>query len=209
MFGIDVAVLQVKINEGSLYPQARLVGLVGQNWDPTPPSAVQQFNAFVLTQVTIPIYNAGPTGATDIFSSIRQAEEVIGQKRMDLDAARDQVQASVVTAWGQLEAAKAQILATQAQVASSEIALNGIREEARVGQRTTFDILVAQQNLVNARTALVAAQHDRIVASYTLLAAVGELNLPKLGIHIPLYDPMVHYQQVRDAWVGVRVPDGR
>jgi outer membrane protein len=108
-----------------------------------------------------------------------------------------------------LEAAKAQILATQAQVASSEIALNGIREEARVGQRTTFDILVAQQNLVNARTALVAAQHDRIVASYTLLAAVGELNLPKLGIHIPLYDPMVHYQQVRDAWVGVRVPDGR
>jgi outer membrane protein len=115
----------------------------------------------------------------------------------------------VVTAWGQLEAAKAQILATQAQVASSEIALNGIREEARVGQRTTFDILVAQQNLVNARTALVTAQHDRVVASYTLLAAVGELNLPRLGISIPLYDPMVHYQQVRDAWVGVRVPDGR
>jgi outer membrane protein len=208
MFGIDAAVLQVKINEGSLYPQARLVGSVGQSWEPSPPAAVQQFNAFVQAQVTIPIYNSGPTGQTDTYSAIRQAKEVVGQKRMDLDTARDQVQAAVVTAWGQLEAAKAQILATQAQVASAEIALNGIREEARVGQRTTYDILVAQQTLVNARAALVTAQHDRVVASYTLLAAVGELNLPKLGINIPLYDPMVHYQQIRDAWIGVRTPGG-
>jgi len=115
----------------------------------------------------------------------------------------------VTTVWGQLEAAKAQILATQAQVASAEIALNGVREEARVGQRTTLDVLNAQQELVNARTALVTAQHDRVVASYNLLAGVGELNLPKLNLNIPLYDPMVHYEQVRDAWAGVRIPDGR
>jgi outer membrane protein len=30
-----------------------------------------------------------------------------------------------------------------------------------------------------------------------------------LGLGIPVYDPMVHYQQVRDAWIGVRTPDGR
>jgi outer membrane protein len=42
-----------------------------------------------------------------------------------------------------------------------------------------------------------------------VLSAVGELNLPKLGINIPLYDPMVHYQQVRDAWIGIRIPDRR
>jgi outer membrane protein len=184
---------------------------VGANksWEPIPGQELTLFNAFAQAQVTIPIYNAGPPGQSDTYSAIRQAKEVVGQKRMDLDTARDLVQANVVTAWGALDAAKAQILATQAQVASSEIALNGIREEARVGQRTTFDILVAQQNLVNARTALVTAQHDRVVASYNLLAAVGDLNLPKLGIDLPLYDPMVHYQQVRDAWFGVRTPDGR
>jgi outer membrane protein len=204
MFGIDAAVLQVKINEGSLYPTARLVGGVNQNWEANLSTQLQVFNAFVQAQLTVPIYQGGAE-----YSAIRQAKETVGQKRIDLDTARDTVQATVVTAWGQLEAAKAQILATQAQVASSEIALNGIREEARVGQRTTYDILVAQQTLVNARTALVTAQHDRVVASYTLLGAVGELNLPKLGINIPLYDPMVHYQQVRDAWIGVRTPDGR
>ncbi|HSV24453.1 MAG TPA: TolC family outer membrane protein [Xanthobacteraceae bacterium] len=209
MFGIDAAVLQVKINEGSLYPQVRLIGQVSQNWEANLSTQLQQFNAFVQGQVSIPIFNAGPAGASDTFSSIRAAKETVGQKRMDLDTARDQVQANVVTAWGQLDAARAQILATQAQVASAEIALNGVREEARVGQRTTLDVLNSQQELVNARTALVTAQHDRVVASYSLLSAVGELNLPKLGITIPLYDPMVHYQQVRDAWIGVRIPDGR
>jgi outer membrane protein len=204
-FGIDAAVLQVKINEGSLYPQARVQAGANKGWDVNVSQGVlQQFNAFVQGQITIPLYQGGSE-----YSAIRQAKELAGQKRMDLDAARDQAQANVVTAWGQLEAAKAQILATEAQVASSEIALNGVREQARVGQRTTYDILVAQQNLVNARVALVTAQHDRVVASYTLLGAVGDLNLPKLGINIPLYDPMIHYQQVRDAWIGVRIPDGR
>ena len=209
MFGIDTAVLQVKITEGSLYPQARLIGSVSQNWETNFPNNLQQFTAFVQGQVTVPIFNAGPAGASDTFSAIRAAKEVVGQKRIDLDTARDAVQANVVTSWGQLDAARAQILATEAQVASAEIALNGVQEEARVGQRTTLDVLNSQQELVNARTALVTAQHDRVVASYSLLSAVGELNLPKLRINIPLYDPMVHYQQVRDAWIGVRIPDGR
>ena len=50
-----------------------------------------------------------------------------------------------------MDAAKAQIEATTAQVNAAEIALNGVREEARVGQRTTLDVLNAQQELVNAR----------------------------------------------------------
>jgi outer membrane protein len=115
----------------------------------------------------------------------------------------------VVQAWGQLQAAKAQITAAQSQVASSEVALNGVREEARVGQRTTLDVLNAQQALVNARIALVVAQHDRVVASYNLLAAVGRLSPQVLGLPTSIYDPMVHYQQVRDAWFGIRIQDGR
>jgi len=31
----------------------------------------------------------------------------------------------------------------------------------------------------------------------------------KLGLNVTIYDPQVHYQQVRDAWIGVRTPDGR
>jgi outer membrane protein len=88
---------------------------------------------------------------------------------------RDQIRQNIAQAWGVVQATKAQIESAQAQVRSSEIALNGVREEARVGQRTTLDVLNAQQTLVNARVTLVTAQHDRVVASYNLLNVVGIL----------------------------------
>ena len=175
-----------------------------QNWETNTSTVLQQFNASIVGQLTVPIYQGGQE-----FSLIRQAKETLGQQRISLDTARDQVQANVTQSWGQLEAAKAQIQATQAQVNSAEIALNGVREEARVGQRTTLDVLNAQQELVNARVALVTAQHDRVVASYALLSAVGGLSVPGLGLKSTVYDPMTHYQQVRDSWAGVRNPDGR
>ena len=81
--------------------------------------------------------------------------------------------------------------------------------EARLGMRTTLDVLNAQQALVNARVNLVTAQHDRVVGSYNLLSAVGRLSPQTLRLPTSIYDPMVHYQQVRDAWTGVRTPDGR
>ena len=92
---------------------------------------------------------------------------------------------------------------------ASEIALNGVREEAKAGQRTTLDVLNAQQALVNARNALVTAQHDRVVASYNVLRAIGRLSPLVLGLSTNVYDATVHYQQVRDNWAGVRTPDGR
>jgi outer membrane protein len=201
--GVDVATLQVRINEGALYPTVTASAGINYNLDTTP-LIVKQLQFAALGTVSIPLFQGGSEYAT-----IRQSKETLGQRRMDLDTQRDSAQQAVVQAWGQLEAAKAQIIATQAQVAAAETALNGVREEARVGQRTTLDVLNAQQELVNARVALVNAQRDRVVASYSLLSASGRLSVGTLGLKVNVYDPVVHYHQVRDSWVGVRTPDGR
>ena len=203
MYGVDIAELAVKISEGALYPNLGLTASATKSWDPLF-NINKETAVSVLGTLTVPIYQGGGEYAT-----IRQSKETLGQQRLNLDVNRDQARATVVQSWGQLDAAKAQIEATTAQVNAAEIALNGVREEARVGQRTTLDVLNAQQELVNARVALVTAQHDRVVASYTLLAAVGGLSMQRLGLNVMVYDPQVHYQQVRDAWVGVRTPDGR
>ena len=203
MYGIDVALLQVKINEGALYPTLSIQASVQQRYD----SSVQTRDAFsaqAVAQLTIPIYQGGTE-----YSLIRQSKEQLGQQRLTMEQQRDQVRATVVQAWGLLEAAKAQIQAAQAQVTAAEVALNGVREEARVGQRTTLDVLNAQQELVNARVTLVSAQRDRVVNSYTLLSSTGHLSPQALGLKVELYDARVHYHQVRDAWIGVRTPDGR
>jgi len=204
-YNVDTAELQVKVAEGALYPNLSVQGSFQKSWFPIGSlNTTESYNASVIGQLTVPIYQGGAE-----YSAIRQAKETLGQKRIDFDTARDTVRQNIVQSWGQLEATKANIEATEAQVQAAEIALNGVREEARVGQRTTLDVLNAQQALVNARVAMVTAQHDRVVASYTLLAAVGRLSPQVLGLRVPVYDAQVHYQQVRDSWAGVRTPDGR
>jgi outer membrane protein len=205
MYNVDAATFLVRINEGALYPTVTLTGNVNKTLGSnTNVNNLDNFSASVVGLVTVPLYQGGQEYAT-----IRQSKETLGQRRLDLDVARDQVQSTVTQAWGQLEAAKATIEATTAQVNAAEISLNGVREEARVGQRTTLDVLNAQQELVTARVALVTAQRDRVIASYTVLAATGALSPQVLGLKVQAYDPVTHYHQVRDNWVGVRTPDGR
>jgi len=203
MFGIDVNYLQVKVNEGALLPTVSLQASVQQSYEQSM-TVFRSFGASAIAQISAPIYQGGAE-----YSLIRQSKENLAQQRLVLEQTRDQVRANTVTAWGQLVAGKAQVASAQSQVTASEIALNGVREEAKAGQRTTLDVLNAQQALVNARVALVTAQHDRVVASYAVLSAVGRLSPQVLNLATTVYDPSVHYQQVRDSWFGVRTPDGR
>jgi len=203
MFGIDVSHLQVKVNEGALFPTVTLQASVQQSYEQTM-TIFRTFGASAVAQLSVPVYQGGAE-----YALIRQSKETLAQQRLNLEQVRDQTRANVVTAWGQLVAGKAQVQSAQSQVTASEIALNGVREEAKAGQRTTLDVLNAQQALVNARVALVTAQHDRVVASYAVLNAVGRLSPQVLNLATTVYDPSVHYQQVRDSWFGVRTPDGR
>jgi outer membrane protein len=203
MFGVDVNFLQVKVNEGALLPTVTFTAAASQSYETTM-TTFRAFGASAVTSLSVPLYQGGAE-----YSLIRQSKETLAQQRLTLELTRDQTRANTVTAWGQLVAGKAQVASAQAQVTASEIALNGVREEAKAGQRTTLDVLNAQQALVNARVALVTAQHDRVVASYSVLSAVGRLSPQVLKLPTTTYDPSVHYQQVRDSWAGVRTPDGK
>jgi outer membrane protein len=203
MYGIDVSFLNVKVNEGALFPTVTLQASAQQGFEQSI-TQPRGFTAAAIAQVSVPIYQGGAE-----YALIRQSKETLSQQRLALEQVRDQTRASVVQAWGQLLAGRAQVASAQAQVQASEIALNGVREEAKAGQRTTLDVLNAQQALVNARVALVTAQHDRVVASYAVLNAVGRLSPTVMKLNTNVYDPSVHYHQVRDSWAGVRTPDGR
>jgi outer membrane protein len=126
MYNVDVALQQVKIAEGALSPTLAAVGNVQKNFGSTQSLAVlEQLQASVAAQLTVPIYQGGAE-----YSAIRQAKETLGQRRLDLDTARDQVQSTVTQAWGQLDAAKAQIDAASALTGSPDREI-----EIRVGKR--------------------------------------------------------------------------
>ncbi|MEX0590250.1 MAG: TolC family outer membrane protein [Xanthobacteraceae bacterium] len=202
-YGVDAASLQVKVAEGELLPIISLEGNVSRRHDPSL-GVDKTADASVFGRLTVPIYQGGGE-----YSRIRESKETLGQRRLEADVTRDEVRAAVVQSFGLLAASRFQVEAAQAQVNAAQIALNGVQEEYRVGQRTTLDVLNAQAELVSARSALITAERDRVVNSYSLLSAVGRLSAEQLRLRVQAYAPEVHYNQVRDSWFGVRTPDGR
>ncbi|MCX5493836.1 TolC family outer membrane protein [Kaistia dalseonensis] len=202
-YNVDTAAFNVKSIEGQLLPTVSLQGQVAHADDSS--SSMPWANSATITaNMTVPIYEGGV-----VYSQARQAKETLGQRRIQLDSARDQVRSAVDSSWGNLEAARAAIVSAQSQIKAAQLALEGVIEEQKVGQRTTLDVLNQQQSLIQARETLVIAQRAQIVAAYTVLSSMGALSAQKLSLKVQEYQPTQHYNAVRDKWIGLRTPDGR
>jgi len=204
-FDVDVAQITIKVAESSLLPTVAVQASASRSkQSDTSLSTFGTDQASILGQINVPIYDGGTAA-----SQTRQAKELASQSRIVLEQVRNQSRTAVVSAWVSNEGAKVALTAAESEVRAASIALQGVRREAQGGQRTTIDVLNAQQELTNARSRLIQAQRDRVIASYTLLSAVGRLDVHTLNLNTPDYLPEVHYHQVRDAWHGVRSPSGR
>jgi outer membrane protein len=203
LHGVDQQQLQVKVFEGELYPTVTLSGSLSKRWE-NQQSDSELYSASVVARLSVPLYEGG-----QVYSRVREAKETLGERRIQVDQQRDLVRQAVIASWSALESSKAQIIAAQAQVAAAEVALAGVREEAKVGQRTTLDVLNSQQELLVARSNLITAQRDRVVNSYSVLSSIGRLSAQKLSLKTEVYNPRIHYDQVRDKWIGTTTPDGR
>jgi len=204
-FDVDVAQTTIKVAESSLLPTVSVQASASRAVESDPTLTTNRTDqASVIGQLNVPIYDGGTAA-----SQTRQAKELTSQSRMVLEQVRNQTRTAVVSAWVSNEGTKVALTASESEVRAAGIALQGVRREAAGGQRTTIDVLNAQQDLTNARTRLIQSQRDRVIASYTLLSAVGRLDVQVLKLDTPDYLPEVHYHQVRDAWHGVRTPSGQ
>lgn len=204
-FDVDIASATIRVAEGSLLPTLTLQGSASRSNDPDLNLGTARTDqASVTGQLSAPIYDGGLAAA-----QTRQAKELATQSRLVLDQVRNQSRTAAVGAWVAHEGAKIAVSASEAEVRAANIALQGVNREAQGGQRTTVDVLNSQQDLILARARLIGAQRDRVIASYTLLSAIGRLDVKTLGLNTPDYLPEVHYHQVRDAWHGLRTPSGQ
>src|SRR5712675_2736524 len=204
-FDVDVATTSINVAESSLYPTVTLQGNASKSRDSDPSlSTFATDQASVIGQVTAPIYDGGTAA-----SQTRQAKEVAAQSRLVLDQVRNQARTAATGAWVAHEGAKIAVSASESEVRAAGVALQGVQKEAQGGHRTTVDVLNSQQDLISAKARLIGAQRDRVIASYTLLSAIGRLDVKTLVLNTPDYLPEVHYHQVRDAWHGLRTPSGQ
>jgi outer membrane protein len=204
-YDVDVAQTSIKVAESALLPTVSVQGNASRTRDTDSSlTTTATDQASILGQVNVPIYDGGTAA-----SQTRQAKEMASQSKLVLEQVRNQTRTAVVSAWVTNEGTKIALRAAESEVHAADVALQGVRREAQGGQRTTIDVLNAQQDLTNARARQITSQRDRVIASYTLLSSVGRLDVHNLNLNTPDYLPEVHYHQVRDAWHGLRTPSGQ
>lgn len=157
-------------------------------------------------RAVIPIYEAG-----DVYSRVRQAKQNHIGLLQQIEQVRTEQTQNLVAAWSQLEAARAQLESDRVAVESNKVALQGVREEEKVGQRTLLDVLNAELEYLNSQVDLETTRRNLVVAAYSVLSAMGRLDAAWIGAAAYVYDPKVHYQEVRRKWIGLSITygDGR
>ncbi|WP_108659665.1 TolC family outer membrane protein [Acuticoccus kandeliae] len=203
LFDVDTAMFNVKAIEGQALPSVNVTGQLSTTWNQQT-NVDRQDAASLGLNVSVPIYQGGLIAA-----QTRQAKEQLGTSRIQVDLTRDQVRQNTVASWASYDASVRSIFAARTGVFAAQLALQGVVEEQRVGQRTTLDVLDAQRDLVSAQVTLVQSERDKEVAAFALLGAIGRLGVETLGLQVAVYRPQEHTDAVRDKWFGFRTPDGR
>ncbi|MGQ0671951.1 MAG: TolC family outer membrane protein [Hyphomicrobium sp.] len=186
---------------GQLLPQVQLEASWSNRFD-TSRFTDETETATVTGRLSVPIYQGG-----EVYAQVRQAKHEHLGRIQDIEEARTQVEARVVTNWSQTMAVRAQVQSDSTQVSANSTALAGVREEERVGQRTLLDVLNAELELLNSQVQLETTRRNLVVTSYSLRSAIGLLDVANLGVASVIYDPEVHHLETRRKWIGTRITD--
>ena len=190
---------------GELLPTLQLEANYTKRFEPSRVTDESETSSLV-GRLNVPIYQGG-----EVHARVRQAKQTHVSRLQEVEQFRTEQVSAAIGFYSQLQATRARLESDRISVNASQIALNGVREEERVGQRTLLDVLNGEQTLLNAQVTLVTDQRDLVVGAYTVIGAIGRLNAESLGLSSEVYDAQEHYFEVRRKWWGISIthPDGR
>ncbi len=174
-----------------LHPGVNLVGTLSHATDPNG-RGTRSNDVTVMVTVSMPLYEAG-----NVTSRRRAAIEAAARLRAMAEDRRRFAVEQAVRAWESLASARARLESLATEVRASEIALDGLQQEAEVGTRTLLDVLDAEQDLLDARVNVVRTKRSEAVASYRLAAATGRLTVEAQQVPVTQYDFRANYDRVR------------
>jgi outer membrane protein len=187
---------------GELLPTVQLEASYSDRFGSSKFSSEQE-TASVVGRAIIPIYHGG-----DVAARVRQAKQNHIGFIQQIEQVRSERRQVLIAAWSQLQAARARLESDRIAVESNKVALDGVREEEKAGQRTLLDLLNAELEYLNAQVALKSDQRDLVVAAYSVVAAMGRLDAAWIGAAGKVYDPVSHYNEVKDKWLGLSITHG-
>ena len=130
--------------------------------------------------------NLGKEGETSV---LEINIELDGQRR------RSAVQ-NVANSWNALLTARSDIETQKQQAYAAGQALEGMQQEYRAGQRSTFEVLYAAQMYRDAQISELIARYNYYTAAASVLRYIGHLEVADLTTDTPHYHPLKNYRAV-------------
>jgi len=187
---------------GALLPQLQIEGRAS-SIDSGNSGVRRKESAAIGLFLTVPLWTGGFN-----YSNVREAQAAAEGASADITSAMRTAVRNVGVSWANLEVAQASIRAGKLEVSAAQLAFEGVQEEAKVGARTTLDVLDAEQEVLNARASLVRARRAEYVAAYSVLASIGKLTVKHLGLDVGMpSDEPSYYQTVRNRNFGYDASD--
>ncbi|WP_296428287.1 TolC family outer membrane protein [Yoonia sp.] len=193
---VSAAELNIRRAQAALEPTVRLQGSLSTNRD-------SEESRQIGLEASGPIYSGGR-----LSSQVRQFMSRRDATRSGLHVTTIGIEQRVGNAYSFLLVARASRQASDQQISAARVAFEGVREEAKLGARTTLDVLNAEQELLDAQANSISAQAEEVIASYSVLAAMGLLNVEHLGLPVQQYDPSAYYNLAKDAPTAIS-PQGQ
>ena len=192
----------VKTSRGDLLPSVNAYASAGRlknetyAYDKNPTNDSVEFGV----SFSMPIYNAGASRA-----KLRQSKYYQKQAQEDLLSAEDKLRSDITSYWEYLSANKAKIKSVKSQIKAYQVALEGVREEEALGNRTVLDVLNQYQYLLNSEVEEVTTRHDYYVSGLALLQAMGKLTAKDLKLNVDLYDTSAKYKETSGKWLSTSI----
>jgi outer membrane protein len=153
-------------------------------------------SASLLGVMSMPLYD----GMLD--PQLRASKDLVGQRRLETEAARRLVRQTALSAWQNLQASQGRIRSFEAQVNAARIAVEGTTREYEFGLRPVSDLLDNQLAYFRSQVDLFSAQRELRLAAFQVLSAIGRMTADDLRLNVRKYDVDKHYEKVRSEWWG-------
>jgi len=134
-----------------------------------------QSQQMVGVMLNVPLYTGGWRSA-----KLQEASQLQLKAQAELERTRLQVSQMTRSAWLAVQSGQARIAALEAADTASQARLDATQLGRQVGDRTTLDLLNAQNDASAAQLALLQARIDVLMGQLRLHALAGQLDAQKL-----------------------------
>lgn len=177
--GVEVARQEAAKSSGAFAPSVDLVAQIGRERlsgrGDYGSASNASGNRMIGVQLSVPLYTGGLRDARQ-----QEAQRAIDKAQAQLDRGRQQARQQARAAWLGMTVGAGRVQALAQALASSRSRLDATRIGRQVGDRTTLELLNAENDAASAELTLLSARIELLMNRLRLAAVAGRLDEPSL-----------------------------